>query len=131
MERDPSDQAREIEALRKAMLRAWWWVCLALWLTVGVASLWALRAEFQELRTYFTWTALRFMFISERLAGLGLGLCYGLTLALLCAESRHILWGLSNSEEVRLRIQLNKIHEQGPSHPQWKIIQPENARSRK
>ncbi|NJM97762.1 MAG: hypothetical protein HC800_11925 [Phormidesmis sp. RL_2_1] len=132
-ERDISEdakatQAREIEALRQATLRSWWWVCLALWLTVGAVSLWWLRSDLQELREYFTWAAVRYMLAYGRLAAVGLGLCVGLTLALLVGESRHILFGLSVSERDRLTAQLNKIHAQGPSHPQWKVIQPTKTR---
>ncbi|MEL6775715.1 MAG: hypothetical protein AAFO06_00550 [Cyanobacteria bacterium J06597_16] len=122
-------QDQEIEALRQAMLRSWWWVCLSLWLTVGLLSLWWLRADIQELLDYFTWAAVRYMLYYERLAAMGLGLCFGLTLALLYAESRHILWGISKGEKLRLLTQLNKIHEQGPSHPQWKIIRSTEAGS--
>ncbi|MGB7084870.1 MAG: hypothetical protein WBD47_04905 [Phormidesmis sp.] len=123
-QKQSQQQCQEIEALRQAMMRSWWWVCLALWLSVGLLSLWWLRLELQELMAYFTWSAVRYMLYYERLAAMGIGLCFGLTLALLWSESRHILWGLSESEKSRLVKQLNKIHEQGPTHPQWKIICP-------
>ncbi len=116
--------ASEIESLRQHMMRNWWWICLALWLTVGLLSLWWVRADLQELREYFTWAAVRSMLATHRAAAVGIGLCYGLTLALLYAESRHILLGLSKSERQQLTSRLKKIREQGPSHPQWKIINP-------
>ena len=128
IERNLSDQAQALEALRQAMMRSWWWICLGLWLSVGVLSLWSLRAELQELREYFTWAAVRYMLVYGRLAAVGLGLCVGLTVALLIAESRHILWGLSGDERSRLLTRLNKINEQGPSHPQWRLIHPTNTR---
>lgn len=103
-------------------MRTWWRMCLALWLSVGTLSLWWLRPELQELREYFTWAAVRAMIIFNRPAAIGLTLCVGLTMALLYAESRHILWGLSKGEKSRLTTQLNKIRAQGSSHPQWKII---------
>lgn len=115
-------QAYEIEALRQAMMRTWWWVCLAMWLTIGLLSLWWIRAEIQTLRQHFTWTAVRFIVIYHRPAAMGLGLCCGLTLALLLSESRQILWGISQGERARLLSSLEKIHAQGPSHPQWKVI---------
>ncbi|MEL6260523.1 MAG: hypothetical protein AAFQ40_02535 [Cyanobacteria bacterium J06623_5] len=121
------EQAQEIEALRQAMMRSWWWLCLGLWLTVGLASLWWLRSDLQELFDYFTWSAVRYMLYYERLAGMGIGLCFGLTLALLLSESRQILWGISEGEYARLLSNLQKIHAQGPSHPQWKIIRPEKG----
>ncbi|KPQ34994.1 MAG: hypothetical protein HLUCCA11_12555 [Phormidesmis priestleyi Ana] len=119
--------APELERLRQRMMRNWWWVCLGLWLTIGALSGWWLRSELQELRAYFTWAAVRYMLYYERLAAVGLGLCVGLTLALLLAESRHILFGLSKGEQQRLTHRLAKIREQGSSHPQWKIIHPDQA----
>ena len=119
-------QEQAIEALRQAMMRTWWQVCLALWLTVGLASLWWVRSDLQELQQYFTWTAVRFMLVYHRIAAMGLGLCSGLTLALLFSESRQILWGISQTERSRLLSDLNKIRTQGPSHPQWKVVQPDS-----
>jgi hypothetical protein len=118
------DYAQEIELLRQAMMRSWWWTCLGLWLTVGALSLWSLRSDLRELWEYFTWAAVRLMLAFNRPAAVGIGLCAGLTLALLYSESRHILWGLSKSERDRLTAQLIKIHAQGASHPQWKLIRP-------
>lgn len=131
IDRDRAEEVQEIEALRRAMMRSWWWVCLALWLSVGILSLWWLRSGLQELRDYFTWAAVRYMLYYERRAAIGLGLCYGLTLALLVSESRHILWGLSEGERSRLLTRLHKIRNQGPSHPQWKIIRPADSQSGK
>ncbi|MEL6489420.1 MAG: hypothetical protein AAFV85_16610 [Cyanobacteria bacterium J06634_6] len=124
-----TDQTQEIEALRQAMMRTWWWVCLGLWLTVGLLSLWWVREELLIIRQYFTWTAVRFMLIYHRPAAVGLGLCVGLTMALLLSESRQIIWGISEGERDRLLINLQKIHAQGPSHPQWKIIRPEERKA--
>ena len=115
-------RSQQIEALRQHQMRSWWWLSLVLWLTVGLLSLWALRFEFQELREYFTWAAVRAMLVVNRLPVFGLGLCVGLTIALLYAESRHILFGLSPSEKRQLASQLDKIQRQGSSHPQWQLI---------
>ncbi|MEO1791351.1 MAG: hypothetical protein AAFR25_03885 [Cyanobacteria bacterium J06629_19] len=120
-----AEEAQEIEALRQAMMHTWWWVCLGLWLTVGVLSLWLVRSDLQEIQQYFTWAAVRYMLAYNPVAAVGLGLCFGLTLALLVSESRQILWGISEGEYIRLQSNLEKIHEQGPSHPQWKVIRPE------
>ena len=120
-------RSRQIEALRAHQMRNRWWLSLALWLTVGLPSLWLLRYEFQELREYFTWAAVRAMLAFNRLAALGLGICFGLTVAFLYTESRHILFGLSKTEEQQLSDRLNKIQSQGPSHPQWKLIAPDQT----
>lgn len=126
-----NQQEQEIEALRQSMMRTWWRVCLGLWLTVGLLSLWWVRADLQELQQYFTWTAVRFMLVYHRIAAMGLGLCFGLTLALLFSESRQILWGISETERSRLLNDLSRIHAQGPSHPKWRIIQSTNIQSTK
>jgi sugar phosphate permease len=67
------------------LLRRWWRNSTFLWLTLGSFSLWSLRGEWATLRQYFTWTAVRYAVAYNRLAALGLGLCVGLTVALLSA----------------------------------------------
>lgn len=120
---DDVDTEQALEALRQQTMRHWWWLNLGLWLTVGAWSLWSLRAEYAIWAQYFTWTAVRFALVYHRLASIGLGLCAGLTLALLISESRHILWGLTPSERARLLQQLSKVHRQGAAHPWWRITQ--------
>ncbi|MEM6448922.1 MAG: hypothetical protein AAF703_01275 [Cyanobacteria bacterium P01_D01_bin.105] len=117
-----AERSHQLNILHEHKMQSWWRLSLALWLTIGLLSLWALRAEFQELYEYFTWAAIRAMLAFNRLPALGLGICFGLTIALLYAESRHILFGLSKSEKQQLITQLNKIQAQGTSHPQWKLI---------
>ncbi|MEM9904878.1 MAG: hypothetical protein AAF921_07635 [Cyanobacteria bacterium P01_D01_bin.44] len=111
-----------IEILRQRALRNWWRITGGLWLTVGLWSLWQLRGDFQLWAEYFTWSAVRYALAYNRPAAIGLGLCVGLTVALLYSESRHILWGLSPSERTRLEDQLSQIERQGPSHPLWRVI---------
>ena len=120
---DTFDMEYALEVLRQRTLRNWWRLTIILWLTVGLWSLWQLRGEFLLWLQYFTWTAVRYSLAYNRLAGLGLGLCVGLTVATLVSESRHILWGLSKSERSRLEKQLAHIHRQGPSHPLWRLVQ--------
>ena len=115
---DPQHQ-HHIDRLRDLLLRRWWRVSGILWLTVGGLSLWHLRGEWVYLHSHFTWTAVRYALAYHRLAALGLGLCVGLTVALLVAESRHILFGLTRSEHERLdRLRL-RIEDQGERHPLW------------
>lgn len=122
-ERSHQDQ---LERLRSSVLRRWWLISLGLWLTVGPLSLWALRYEFALIFEHFTWTAVRYGLAYNRLAALGLGLTVGLTVALLVAESRHILFGLTAKERERLEKQLFKIHQQGNNHPLWsQIVEPD------
>ena len=114
-----SSQKRQLKQLRTILRRRWWLTVLGLWLTVGSLSLWNLRPEIILLRQYFTWTALRYGLLYHRLAALGLGLCLGLTVALLLAESRYLLFGLAKEEQQRLETWLQRINRQGPRHPLW------------
>ncbi|MGF1570041.1 MAG: hypothetical protein ACFCVD_18555 [Nodosilinea sp.] len=120
-----SAQTEPIERLRRLLLRRWWVITATLWLTVGSLSLWSLRPEIALLRQYFTWTAVRYGLAYNRLAAIGLGLCVGLTVALLMAESRHTLFGLSKPERRRLETQLRQIQQRGMGHRLWKQIYPE------
>ena len=120
--RQSKERAKELEALRQAMMRNWWRICLFLWLTVGLGCLWWVRGDLIEISDYFTWAAVRSIFLYSRTAGIGIALCVGLTFALLVSESRQILWGMSAEERSRLSAQLDRIHEQGESHPQWRLI---------
>ncbi|MBE9063227.1 hypothetical protein IQ256_19900 [cf. Phormidesmis sp. LEGE 11477] len=115
-------RGQELEALRQAMMRTWWRICLCLWLTVGLGCLWWVRGDLIEISEYFTWAAVRSIFLYSRLAGVGIALCVGVTFALLVSESRQILWGMSAEERSRLSAQLDRIHAQGDSHPQWHLI---------
>ena len=83
-------------------MRRWWLFTLGLWLTVGLGSLWAMRRTWFQLAEYFTWATLRYGLAFNRLAATGLGLCLGLTVALLLKESRFILFGLTRKEHNEL-----------------------------
>lgn len=108
-----------MDRLRTVILQRWWLFLAVLWLTIGLASLWHLRPELAQLQQYFTWTAVRYGLAYHRFAAVGLGLCIGLTVALLISESRYILFGLSRGERRRLNRLLNQIHQRGASHPLW------------
>lgn len=108
-----------LERLRAIMLRRWWTVSGLLWLTVAPLSLWSLRPEIAQLRQYFTWSTVRLGLAYNRPAAFGLGLCAGLTVALLVAESRYILWGMTEAERQRLERLRDRIASKGPSHPLW------------
>ncbi|MGB3310433.1 MAG: hypothetical protein WBG32_13355 [Nodosilinea sp.] len=108
--------------LRAIMLRRWWMVTGLLWLTVAPLSLWSLRPEIAQLRQYFTWSTVRIGLAYNRPAAIGLGLCVGLTVALLVAESRYMLWGMTKEERQRLERLRDRIAAQGPSHPLWPRI---------
>jgi len=117
-----SDRENEIEALRQNMMKTWWLLCLGLWIVIGLPCLWWIRQDLVEIAEYFTWAAVRSIFLFQRVAGTGVAFCIAVTFALLVSESRQILWGISKEERHRLAKNLDRIHEQGPTHPQWKII---------
>lgn len=108
--------------LRALLMRRWWLTTGGLWLTVGLLSLWSLRAEFAQIQQYFTWTAVRYGLAYNRLSAAGLGLCVGLTVALLLSESRYLLFGLSKAEQQQLEQLLRRINHQGNRHPLWRKL---------
>jgi uncharacterized membrane protein YhfC len=80
---------------------------------VGIASIWALHDTWQQLAEYFTWAAIRYGLAFNRLAAAGLGLCLGLTVALLVKEARFILFGLTRKERHDLQRALQKHNSNG------------------
>ncbi|MDB9528346.1 hypothetical protein PN498_20310 [Oscillatoria sp. CS-180] len=89
-------------------MRRWWFFTLGLWISVGLASLWSLRRTWQQAAEYFTWAAIRYGLAFNRFAAVGLGLCLGLTVALLVKETRFLLFGLSRKERNDLLEALRK-----------------------
>ena len=69
---------------------------------MGTTSLWGLRHTFEQARVYFTWAAVRYGLAFNRPAAAGLGLCLGMTVALLLRESRYLLWGLNRRDRAQL-----------------------------
>lgn len=113
---------KQLMRLRDRILRRWWLINGILWLTVAPLSLWPLRHDFKLLQEHFTWAAVRYALAYNRLSAIGIALCIGLTVALLIAESRHILFGMTSGERQRLGKMLNRIRQQGESHPLWQQI---------
>ncbi|NJN21700.1 MAG: hypothetical protein HC812_11625 [Leptolyngbya sp. RL_3_1] len=100
----------QLEQLWRRWMTRWWWMTLGLWSTVGTTSLWSLRPTFEQLRAYFTWTAIRYGLAFNRPAAVGLGLCLGVTVALLVRESRHLVWGLNRRDRAQLTRSLHHSH---------------------
>lgn len=94
--------APALTTLWRTWMNRWWGFTLGLWFTVAPASLWRLRATWQQLSDVFTWSALRYGLAFNRGAAIGLGLCLGMTVALLLSETRHLYWGLSRRERHHL-----------------------------
>jgi len=93
-----------------------------LWLTVGTASIWALRSEIELWIASFTWAAVRISLAYNRLPMLGLGLCIAMTLSTLIWQSSIILWGVSPRERRSLINQVKSIKAKGKSHLLWRWV---------
>ncbi|CAA9562014.1 FIG00870315: hypothetical protein [uncultured Synechococcales cyanobacterium] len=113
---------QEIEQLHRLSVYGRWLVVCLLWLTVGTLSLWNLRSAIQLLLDYFTWAAVRYGIIYNRLPSLGLIFCIAMTVSVLVWQTRNILWGRPRREQKRLEQQVLRIRQQGPSHPLWKFV---------
>lgn len=118
---DPTLQVA-IDRLYQLTLYGRWLMVGGLWLTVGTASLWGLSYPLTLLRHYFTWSAVRYGLAANPLPAIGLGLCIGLTLAVLLWQSRNILFGLPAVEKTRLKKAVVHIKQQGQTHPLWKWV---------
>jgi hypothetical protein len=113
---------RQVQRLHELTVCSRWLLIIVSWLTLGVFSLWTLREDIELLQEHFTWSAVRFGLAYHRLAAICLGLCVGLTTAVLLWQSRNIIWGLPEKERKQLEQKVLKIRAQGASHPLWKWI---------
>ncbi|NCJ08492.1 hypothetical protein GS597_18660 [Synechococcales cyanobacterium C] len=121
----------QVERLHRLTVWGRWLVVLFLWLTLGTLSLWSLRYSIQLWFDYFTWSAVRYGLAYHRLAAIGLGICFGMTLAVLSWQSRNILFGLPPKEQHRLVALAMQIRNQGARHPLWKwVCREEQGRHR-
>ena len=122
-----SDQLleRQVQRLIEVQTYLRWMFDVFLWLTVGTASIWALRSDIELWIAAFTWAAVRMSLISNRLPMLGLGLCVAMTLATLVWQSSIILWGVNQRERRSLIQQVQKIQQQGNKHWLWRWVYEE------
>jgi len=121
LENDSIFQA-EVQRLHELTVYGRWLVVGFLWLSVGALSLWGLRSEIALWLENFTWAAVRYGLVYNRLPAVGLGLCVGMTVAVLVWQSRNILLGLPRKEQQRLEQQVRRIRQQGRSHPLWRWV---------
>jgi hypothetical protein len=126
---NPSDESyadqmleRQVQRLIEVQTYLRWMLDIFLWLTVGTASIWALRAEIELWIASFTWASVRISLAYNRLPMLGLGLCIAMTLSTLIWQSSIILWGVSTRERRSLINQVKSIKAKGPSHLLWRWV---------
>ncbi len=118
---DPTFKA-QVKRLHQLTVYGRWLLVSILWLTLGPWSLWGWRYEISLVRSHFTWAALRYGIIFNPLPAIGLTFCIGITVAVLVWHSRNVLLGIPRQEQKRLEQQVNRICQQGPSHPLWKWV---------
>lgn len=126
---NPSDESyadqileRQVQRLIEVQTYLRWILDVFLWLTVGTASIWALRSEIELLIASFTWAAVRISLAYNRLPMLGLGLCIAMTLSTLIWQSSIILWGVSPREKRSLINQVKSIKTKGKRHLLWRWV---------
>lgn len=113
---------QQVQKLYKLNVYWRWLVVAFLWLSVGSLSLWGLRSEIALWLQYFTWVAVRFALVYNPLSTFGLSVCTVMTISVIFWQSRNLLLGLPLEEQQRLEQQVQKIRQQGASHPLWKWI---------
>ena len=113
---------QQVQKLYNLILYGRWLVVAFLWLSVGSLSLWGLRSEIALWLQYFTWVAVRFALYYNPLPTIGLTVCVVMTISVIIWQSRNILLGLPPEEQRRLEQQVQKIRQQGSTHPLWKWI---------
>lgn len=111
-----------VERLHELTLWWRWFLVIVLWITVGGFSLWILRGDISLLKEHFTWASVRYALAFNRGAAIGLGLCLGMTLAVLMWQTRNILWGRPQAWQKRLERRVWQIRLQGSSHPLWRWV---------
>ncbi len=121
VELDPIFKA-QIDNLYRLNLYGRWLVIAALWLTIGVYSLWGLRYPISLIQEEFTWATVKYGLIGAPIPAFGLCLCIGMMTGTLVWQSRNIIWGIPKKEQQRLTQQVGNIRKQGSSHPLWKWV---------
>ena len=118
---DPTLQT-QVQRLHQLTVYGRWLLVGLIWTTLVPLSLWRWGYEIALMRSYFTWSALRYGIIFNPLPAMSLGLCLSITIAVLVWQSRNILVGITPQEQKRLEQQVRRISRQGSSHPLWKWI---------
>ena len=113
---------KQVQRLYNLTIYGRWLFVFVCWISLGSASIWGLQAEITLWREHFTWAALRYALIYNRLPAICLAFCIGITIAVLVRQSSNMLLGIPIKERNRLEEQVKKINALGPSHPLWKWV---------
>jgi hypothetical protein len=113
---------QQVKRLHQLTVYSRWLFVGVLWLVIAPLCIWHLWSEFELWRDYFTWTAVRYTIVFNRLASMGLILCVAWTISVLIWQSRQMLWGMSRAERRSLEKQVLKIRQRGKRHWLWKCV---------
>ncbi|MGK7873441.1 MAG: hypothetical protein AB4426_09045 [Xenococcaceae cyanobacterium] len=113
---------RQVQRLYQLTVYSRWLFVVCCWISLGSLGIWGLRGEISLWLEHFTWTAVRYALVYNRLPSFCLAFCIGITAAVLIWQSNNILRGLSPKQRYRLEQQVKKIRAKGPSHPLWKWV---------
>ncbi|NJR38686.1 MAG: hypothetical protein HC781_07380 [Leptolyngbyaceae cyanobacterium CSU_1_4] len=116
------DFQQQVLRLHQLTVYSRWLLVAFLWLFIAPLCLWHLRSEIELWIEYFTWTAVRYTIIYNRLASFGLALCVAWTMSVLLWQSRNIVRGIPAEERRSLEKQVLRIRQQGKSHPLWNWV---------
>lgn len=121
IDQDPIFQ-KQVQRLHRLTVYSRWLMVALLWLFLAPLCLWVLRSELALWFDYFTWTAVRYTIVYNRLPTFGIILCIAATVSLLVWQSRTILWGIPKEDLKQLEKKVLRIRRQGASHPLWKWV---------
>jgi hypothetical protein len=113
---------RQVQRLHQLTVCARWLFVAGCWITLGSFGIWGLREEIPLWQEHFTWVAVRYALVFNRIPAFSLAFCIGVTAAVLVWQSNYTFRGLSAQEKQRLEKEVRKIHAIGPRHPLWKWI---------
>ncbi|MCL2931110.1 MAG: hypothetical protein MGG11_02060 [Trichodesmium sp. MAG_R03] len=126
MSKDEPILQAQVQRLYRLNIYCTWLIAVFLWISIGSLSIWSLRKEISLLVDHFTWVSVYYALAYNKLPAFGLGLCLGITTAILVLQSRHVLWGISPEEQKKLEQKVRQINHQGPTHFLWKWIIQKN-----
>jgi hypothetical protein len=114
--------ARQVMRLHQVIVYSRWLLIGFLWVAIAPLCIWHLRHEFALWLDYFTWTAVRYTIIFNRLWSIGLILCIAWTSSTLIWLIRHRFWGMSAEERRSLERQVLRIQRKGKDHWLWRWV---------
>jgi hypothetical protein len=112
---------QQMNRLHQLTVYSRWAFVAFLWLVIAPLCLWHLRSEFALWRDYFTWTAVRYTIIFNRVASIALVLCVAWTVSTIVWQIRQ-RWGMSREERRLLERRVLHIRKRGKGHPLWKWV---------